>query len=120
MTPTYDTRCPKCGASLSAVALDPLTAPWLCSGCARGYWTSELTTSARALFRPQHHDFGFTSESLAIQAQVAIEIEQALGRGTSLRDDQLHTVDVHILQGVKGTGSFADQVVSALKERSGV
>lgn len=54
----YLTSCPKCGAQLQPHVGPGQDAPWLCVGCARGWWCAELTTEARARFRPRYNDFG--------------------------------------------------------------
>ena len=81
--------CPKCGKALQPVALGPETAPWLCADCARGYFAAELTTEARALYRPHRDDWGLGSP---LGTLVEKEVADAHLRGTSLREDQfIHT-----------------------------
>ncbi len=59
---TAPPTCPRCGAQLEPVALDPQTAPWLCAlannGCAHGWWNAELTSAAHLAYRVPHGDFG--------------------------------------------------------------
>ena len=45
--------CPSCGRSLAALPSPPPgTAPYLCAPSVKGWWGSELTTSARAIYNP--------------------------------------------------------------------
>ena len=84
--------CPKCGKALQPVALGPSTAPWVCFGCARGFFAAELTAEARALYRPHHDDWGLGTAKIPLMAAVELEIADARARGTSLREDQfVHT-----------------------------
>lgn len=100
--PTYLTTCPKCGAQLQPVALDPATAPWLCANDARGFWAAELSTSARTVYRPRHDDWTLSGARAPIQADVDAEIAQAQSRGTSLREDQISLASAGVLQSVVG------------------
>ena len=95
--PTYATTCPKCGARLQPVALDPFTPPWLCPASARGYWASELSGSARAAYRPADDDWGFGSSRAVIAAAIVLEVADAQTRGTSLRDDQFTLTPLAVL-----------------------
>lgn len=96
-TPNHPITCPKCGAQLQPVALDPYTAPWLCANDARGYWATELTTEARALFRPHHDDWGLSTVRVSMAASVELEIADAQARGTSLRPDQFTLTPTSVL-----------------------
>ncbi len=95
--PTYATTCPKCGAQLQPVALDPLTAPWLCPISARGYWASELSASARAAYKPADDGWGFGASRVVIESGIVLEISDARGRGTSLRSDQFTVTPLAVL-----------------------
>ena len=99
--PTYSTTCPKCGGQLAAVALDAQTAPWLCALCALGFWACELSSTARASFRPHHNDWGFGPERAGILTLIDQEIAEAHTRGTSLRDDQFNFVEPSFLSALK-------------------
>ncbi len=87
-TPSYRIDCPKCGKTLQPVALSAQSAPWLCAGCGLGFWSSELSASSRALYRPTYNDFGLGVERVSIHAAIALEVADAEVRGTSLRHDQ--------------------------------
>lgn len=87
--------CPKCGAQLQPVALDPNTAPWLCRGCRRGFFACELTKEARAIYRPQHDDWGLGLTPL--HTPRSQEIAAAHQRGTSLREDQFVHTPISVL-----------------------
>lgn len=88
-TPAPVPTCPACGRLMDPVALGPDSAPWLCHHSGLGFFVAELTTSARAIYRATHHDWGFGEAALAVRSQVATELAEAFTRGTSLRPDQL-------------------------------
>lgn len=88
-TPAPVPSCPACGKPLAPVAHGPASAPWLCYESGRGFFSAELTTEARAIYRPTYNDWGFGQAALAVRAQVATELAEAVTRGTSLRPDQL-------------------------------
>jgi hypothetical protein len=113
--PSYPTTCPKCGAQLQPVALDPYTAPWLCRICARGWWSAELSTSARSIYRQTHGDFGFSPERIAIQASIAIEIEEARVRGTSLREDHFTLTNPSVLANIAHRPGLDPTFAASLK-----
>jgi hypothetical protein len=113
--------CPKCGAPLQPVALGPETAPWLCAGCSRGFFAAELTPEARAVYRPEHDDWGFTTRA-PIEAAVMLEISDAHDRGTSLREDQFVHTSTEILQGLanrKLSASFKVLLVTHISNLGG-
>ena len=121
-TPTYATTCPKCGAQLQPVALDPLTAPWLCPISARGYWASELSASARAAYRPADDDWGFGLSRAPIAAEIVLEVSDAQMRGTSLRDDQFTLTPLAVLTNLAANRSvnptFTAQIEVELHNRA--
>ena len=46
-------ECPSCGPPLAALPTPPPgSAPFLCVYCVKGWWGSELTTSARGIYDP--------------------------------------------------------------------
>jgi len=121
--PTYLTTCPNDGAPLQPVALDPDTAPWLCNVCRRGWWVSELQTSARSAWRVQFQDFGFGDTMLSIREQVRQERVEAVTRGTSLRPEQLLVLPPEQLKGLRlvpGLSSDFMAVVKVVMQNRGV
>lgn len=104
--PTYPVKCPKCGGTVSPVALDAQTAPWLCSRCARGWFSCELAV-AHLLFRQQYGDFGFGPPAEDLRKQAHQERVDAAVRGTSLREDQLGLTPEDVLKGVATRGHLS-------------
>lgn len=122
MTPTtYSTACPKCGAQLAPVALDPQTAPWLCAGCHRGYWAPELSTRAREAFRHGHDDWGIARPEW-LRLAVTAERDEAEARGTSLREDQFVHAPRELLAATskRVRGPFAEAIAAHLAQSEGV
>lgn len=108
--------CPNCGSSLSPIALDPNTAPWLCSHCKLGWWSTEITPQARAAWNGPSRSFHW-SNAPAIRAAVDQERAEAQSRGASLRGDQVDLLDSNILlklQAKLGPGTLSDQITQVL------
>jgi hypothetical protein len=51
------TTCPHDGEALEPLDGDGETAPFLCRACSRGWWPSQLTPSARALWDRALHGY---------------------------------------------------------------
>jgi hypothetical protein len=67
--------CPNCGGALTGPAFVNLqTPPYTCARCHLGWWVAELTTDARAAWRPRFRDFGYGPVAQAIAEAVAAEI----------------------------------------------
>ena len=111
--------CPNCGSSLSPIALDPNTAPWLCSHCKLGWWSTEITPQARAAWHGPSRSFHWRNAP-AIRAAVDQERAEAQSRGTSLRIDQINLFDsttLATLQAKLGPGTLSDQMTQVLDGR---
>ena len=75
--------CLNCGGGLEPYAGDPDGAPWVCHGCHLGFWVSELSQEARALYRPRFNDFGRFRDTEALRGRCHAERADARARGTS-------------------------------------
>lgn len=63
--------CPSCGRPLAALTTLPEgTAPYLCAWCVKGWWGSELTSQARALYDPVLRCFPGGSKGQKVRADV--------------------------------------------------
>jgi len=123
MTPTHPTVCPKCGKQLTPIALGADTAPWACFDDGIGFWSCELTTSARALYRPQYNDWGLTTARVSMLAEIELEFADAVTRGTSLREDQFTLAPLSQLENLAGRhglgASFLALLQVEIKNRGG-
>lgn len=118
--PLYALMCPRCGGPLQPVALDAQSAPWLCGLCRLGFFASELSSTARAAYRPLHRDFGLGPMRRVLSGLVAQERAGAESRGTSLREDQLHLVPVRTLTMLRARdAAFAQRVQHVIAQRGG-
>ena len=81
--PLYMLTCLNCGGGLEPYAGDPDGAPWVCHGCHLGFWVSELSQEARALYRPRFNDFGRFRDTEALRGRCHAERADARARGTS-------------------------------------
>lgn len=81
--PPYVLACPACGQQLEPHAGHPDSTPWICHHCHVGFWVCELTSDARARYRPRFHDWGHSKEAFALRDAVFAEREVARARGTS-------------------------------------
>lgn len=119
--PTYPTTCPICGAQLQPVALDALTAPWLCPNDGRGFWAADLSAAARAVCDAKTWTWSDPKVHAAVRQERDAELVSAVQRGTSLRDDQFAYAHVSVLQGIVGYAhidpSFAAQIRTQLHNR---
>lgn len=77
---------------LLPVVLDPRSAPWFCLRCRHSWWAAELSETARKQFRPSVRDFGFGEPLAQLQRDVTAEVDEAIARGTSCREDMLELV----------------------------
>jgi hypothetical protein len=80
----YPTTCPTCGAQLVPVLGSPVTPPWLCAGCAHGFWCAELSRAARAAWRPRYRDHGYGESAAKVHAAREAELAAARERGTAV------------------------------------
>ena len=67
MTAAASPTCPICGAALQAVT-NVESPPWLCVADAQAFYACELTTAARATYRPAFRDFHRQSHTLHLAA----------------------------------------------------
>jgi hypothetical protein len=83
--------CPNCGAELAPTthSFAPDVAPWICNKCLQGWFPSELTDQARALWRPTHRDFGFDQDRVSIEIAVGGDRQAAAQRGVNTLPDQV-------------------------------
>jgi hypothetical protein len=88
----YDIHCPQCGRLLTVVALDAQSAPWVCNECHLGFWAIELTDNARLHWGDKSFERGSHEEWL--RQEIKKEYEDAVERGTSLRED--HFLHAHV------------------------
>lgn len=91
---SYPVSCPGCGGVLRPVVLDATSAPWLCHSCSRGWWPSELSAAARAVWRAGYKDFGVGGDGRAIAEAVTVDVAAAAARGCSTLVEQLGVLDV--------------------------
>lgn len=107
-------RCPHCGNELTPIALGPDTAPWLCAGCHRGYFNAELTSEARARYRPAARDYGTGKGKVAIRQAVELEVQAARLRGTSALPEHLPFLTVPNLRGVANLRGVQPDMAKAI------
>lgn len=91
--------CPNCAGPLLPVAGSPETPPWLCTGCHRGWWPSELTEEARSTWNPLVRAFRPANRADA-RAAVAADLDAAAKRRTSLLPGQVRDVSAEALAAV--------------------
>lgn len=89
----YLRACPGCGGGLTPVALGPDSAPWLCATCSHGWFCCELAGPARAVFRPQHRDWGHAG-GRELKRTRDLELAEAHARGTSALPEHLPLLSV--------------------------
>lgn len=73
--PTPPQKCPIDGSDLVDVSTRNnyvfLSAPLICTPCARAFWPEEVTPRARAMFRKEFRDFGDRPESFELVNEIA-------------------------------------------------
>lgn len=108
--------CPNCGQLMEVVVLEPQSAPWVCRMCGRGFWCAELSDDARAMYRPEHNDWGFGAEAVQLRQQVTLEVVDAMVRGTSLRADLLPLVPRHVVEDLVARGRVRPAFLAFLRQ----
>ena len=70
--------CPLCGRALTVPAVrNGDTTPLVCLWCFRGWWNTELTTTARALYDSVLRDYGLDPAAWVLADQVDVEAAAA-------------------------------------------